>query len=52
VPVDVGDILSGKAPDVELEAQDVVFVPSSTARVVSYGVVDALVRMVSLRNIF
>ena len=49
--VDLRDVLAGKAADVELQPQDVVFVPSSRTRTVTLGVVDALVRMVTFRGI-
>lgn len=52
LPVDLGDVFTGRAPDVPLLAQDVVFVPSSAVKVVATGVVDALVRMVTLRGVF
>lgn len=52
VPVDLGDVLAGRAADVELQPQDVVFVPSSRTRAVTLGAVDALVRMVTLRGVF
>lgn len=51
LPVDLRDVLAGRAPDVELQPQDVVFVPSSRTRTVALGVVDALVRMVTFRGI-
>jgi polysaccharide export outer membrane protein len=52
LPVDLGDVLAGRAADVALQPQDVVFVPGSTAKSVALGVVDALVRMVTLRGVF
>jgi hypothetical protein len=52
IPVDVGDVLAGRAVDPPLEPKDIVFVPSSTSRAVALGVVDALVRMVTLRGMF
>lgn len=52
LPVDLGDVLAGKAADVALQPQDVVFVPGSTAKTVTLGVVDALIRMVTLRGVF
>jgi polysaccharide biosynthesis/export protein len=52
LPVDLGDVLAGRTPDVPLQPRDVVFVPSSAAKSASLGVVDALVRMVTLRAVF
>ena len=52
LPVDVGGVLAGRTPDVVLQPEDVVFVPSSRTRAVTLGVVDALVRTVTLRGVF
>ena len=52
LPVDVGDVIAGRAADVVLQPQDVVFVPSSKVRAVTLGIVDALVRTVTLRGVF
>jgi polysaccharide biosynthesis/export protein len=52
LPVNLGDVLAGRAVDVALQPQDVVFVPSSAAKAVTMGVVDALVRMVTLKGVF
>lgn len=52
VPVDLGDVVAGRSVDLALQPQDVVFVPTNAARVVSLGVVDALVRMVTFRGVF
>jgi hypothetical protein len=52
LPVNLGDVLAGRALDVVLQPQDVVFVPSSAAKAVTMGVVDALVRMVTLKGVF
>jgi polysaccharide export outer membrane protein len=52
LPVNVGDVLAGRATDVPLQPEDVVFVPSSRMRAVTLGVVDALVRTVTLRGVF
>jgi polysaccharide export outer membrane protein len=32
IPVNIGDILTGKAPDIGLQADDVLFIPNNTAR--------------------
>jgi polysaccharide biosynthesis/export protein len=52
LPVNLGDVLAGRTVDVALQAQDVVFVPSSAVKAVTMGVVDALVRMVTLKGVF
>jgi polysaccharide biosynthesis/export protein len=52
LPVDLGAVLSGRALDLALQPQDVVFVPNSTAKAVTLGIVDALVRTVTLRGVF
>jgi polysaccharide biosynthesis/export protein len=52
IDVDLGAVLSGRAADPPLQARDILFVPNNTTRAVALGVVDALVRMVTLRGIF
>jgi polysaccharide biosynthesis/export protein len=52
IPVNLGDVISGKQVDPTVQPKDVIFVPSSTARSVAVGTVDALVRMVTLRGVF
>ena len=52
IPVDLGAVVSGKAPDPPLMPMDVVFVPNSAAKAATRSVVDALVRMVTLRAVF
>ena len=51
VPVDVRAILKGQKPDVALEADDVLFVPSSGGKVMARATVDALARIVTLRTV-
>jgi polysaccharide biosynthesis/export protein len=51
IPVDVGKILKGKAPDLPLMARDILFVPNSASKSAARGTVDALVRVVSFRRI-
>ena len=43
IPVDIKKLLAGKAPDMPLTANDILFIPSSTAKVVSLRTIDALV---------
>ena len=52
IDVDLGAVLSGRAADPQLQPRDILFVPNNTTRAVTLGVVDALVRMVTLRGIF
>lgn len=52
IRVDLGRVLAGKALDPPLQARDIVFVPNSAARAVALGVIDGLVRMVTLRAVF
>ena len=49
VPINMYDILKGKAPDVALQARDIVFVPNSMGKSAALFTADALVRMISLR---
>jgi polysaccharide export outer membrane protein len=51
IPVDLGDVLDGSVPPPLLSAQDVLFVPDNEAKSVALGVVNALVRMVTLRGL-
>jgi polysaccharide export outer membrane protein len=48
LPDDVAKILSGKAPDVALHADDILFVPNSKAKVVGTRLADTAVSMASL----
>jgi polysaccharide export outer membrane protein len=52
IPVDLEDAISGKVVDPPLQPRDVVYVPKSMAKTVTYGTIDMLVRMVTLRGIF
>jgi hypothetical protein len=52
IPVDLEDAISGKVVDPQLQPRDVVYVPKSMAKTVTYGTIDMLVRMVTLRGIF
>lgn len=49
---DFGDVVSGRIPDPVLRPKDVVFVPNSAVKSFAYSLVDALVRMVTLRGLF
>ena len=52
IRVDLGRVVAGRAIDPPLRPNDVVFVPNNRAKAVTIGVVDALVRTVTLRGVF
>jgi polysaccharide biosynthesis/export protein len=52
VPVNLDDVLKGRAPDMMLQTNDVVYVPKNTERAVALGLVDALLRVVTFRTVF
>ena len=43
LPVDVGKILDGKAPDVQMYANDVLFIPKSGIKVISRRAMEAAI---------
>jgi polysaccharide export outer membrane protein len=45
MPVDLQQILAGKAPDVELHADDVLFVPSNTAQSATRRAAEAAIQI-------
>jgi polysaccharide biosynthesis/export protein len=49
--VDLGDVLKGRAPDMPLEPQDVLFVPTSGSKAVARATIDALTRLVTFRGV-
>jgi len=51
IAVNLDAILKGKAPDVTLDAQDVLFVPTSGGKVVARAAIDTLTRVLTLRVI-
>jgi polysaccharide biosynthesis/export protein len=51
-PIDVNAVLRGAATDIQLQPNDVVYVPKNTERVIALGVVDALLRLVTFRGVF
>jgi polysaccharide export outer membrane protein len=51
VPVDLDRVLDGSVPPPLLRAEDVLFVPNNDAKSAALGVVNALVRMVTLRGL-
>jgi polysaccharide biosynthesis/export protein len=52
IPVQLGRILDGKAPDLNLQAADIVFVPSSTGKTVLFRSTDAVVNTATGLAIF
>ena len=52
IPVELGKILNGKAPDMNLQAADIVFVPSSMGKTVLFRSTDAIVNTASGVAIF
>ena len=52
IPVNLDAVLDGNEPPPSLAARDVLFVPNNTAKSVALGVVNGLVRMVTLRGLF
>ena len=52
IPVELGRILDGKAPDMNLQAADIVFVPSSMGKTVLFRSTDAVVNTATGLAIF
>ena len=52
ITVDIGKILDGKAPDMNLQATDIVFVPNSAGRTALYRGTEAIVATASGLIIF
>ena len=52
IPVELGKILDGKAPDMNLQAADIVFVPNSTGKTVFFRSTDAIVNTATGLAIF
>ena len=52
VPVDLEEMLRGRAPDLALRPNDVLYVPKNSQKAVVAGVVDALLRVVTFRTVF
>jgi polysaccharide biosynthesis/export protein len=50
--VNLEDVLKGRAADLALQANDVVYIPKNTERAVAIGVIDALLRVVTFRTVF
>jgi polysaccharide biosynthesis/export protein len=52
IPVNLGEVLAGRASDVTLQSNDIVFVPTNAARSVASGVFTAILRIVTFRAVF
>lgn len=52
LPVDLDGVLSGQSPDVVLQVNDIVYVPKNRGRVLTLGMIDALVRIMTFRPAF
>jgi polysaccharide export outer membrane protein len=50
--VNLEDVLKGRAADMALQANDVVYIPKNTERAVATGVIDALLRVFTFRAVF
>lgn len=42
IPVDFEDVLKGKLPDSQIQANDVIFIPGSTAKSIGYGLLGVI----------
>jgi polysaccharide export outer membrane protein len=51
IPVNLSDVVRGKAPDLVLLPNDIVYVPTNMERAVALGTIDALVRLVTFRAV-
>lgn len=51
IAVDLAGLLTGKAPDVGMEPQDVLFVPTSGAKVATRATLSFLARIITLRGV-
>jgi polysaccharide biosynthesis/export protein len=52
IPVNLGDMVKGKAPDLVLEPSDVLYVQKNAERAVAQAVIDGLLRVVTFRAVF
>lgn len=52
IPINLNEMVRGKAPDLVLIPNDIVYVPKNAQRAIALGVVDALVRIVTVRRAF
>lgn len=52
IPVSVPDVVKGEVPDVVLQPNDIVYIPTNMERSVALGVLNALIRVVTFRAVF
>lgn len=52
IPVDIPDVVRGEAPDLVLQPNDIVYVPTNMERSIALGIVNTLVRVVTFRAVF
>lgn len=52
IPTDVSKILSGKAPDVPLYANDILFIPTSAAKAAGIKTMDAIISAAALSIVY
>jgi hypothetical protein len=51
IPLDLGKVMKGQAADVALQPNDILLVPGSSGKSVAQGVLNAVIRMVTLRGV-
>lgn len=52
IPVNIADVVKGKAPDPVLQPSDVVYVQKNSERAVALGLIDAALRAVTFKAVF
>lgn len=52
IPVNIPDVVKGDAPDLVLQPNDIVYVPTNMERSIALGIVNTLVRVVTFRAVF
>jgi hypothetical protein len=52
IQVNMDDIVRGRRDDVELQGNDVLYIPKNTEKTLALGVIDTLVRLVTFRAAF
>jgi polysaccharide biosynthesis/export protein len=52
MPVNLNDVVRGKAPDMTLLPNDVIYIPKNNERAIALGVIDTMVRLVTFRAVF
>lgn len=52
IPVNIPDVVKGEVPDLVLQPNDIVYVPTNMERSIALGIVNTLVRVVTFRAVF